>query len=602
MFGRIALVFLLVVVSQNALSQNVTTWHNDNNRTGWQQNETTLNQSSVQTGFGLLWQWILQDQYSSGYYDQAYAQPLAANITINNTNYNVVFVATEQDMLYAFQADSSSQTALWTLDLAKDLANYGLGSWGAVDCRQLQPPCRSGLIYPFIGVTGTPVIDTNNNALYVVSAVQSPPPGTQQPQPTVAYFLHAINITTGSDLVKPVQIQASFSGLAPTTLCATASGTAGNISFDPYHHIQRTGLLLVNISGTDVIYFGFSPVRDSEEANGWVLGYSYTSSGLQQVAAFVPTPYGTGGGVWEAGAALASDGSYIYLATANGTFNTAGSSPANYGESMIKLSIGNGSNNLGNLSVSDYFTPTDYPYRCANDKDFGSGGVLLIPDSIITSHPNAMINADKDSYLWTLDRGTLGGVNGSGLVQQLQQPTPIGKNVPGYWSSAAYWKYLDSNRTPNYQVYYAPDETTLTVPAYPMSMYTITSSGLPSGGPYPSTQTLFCANPHAPTPSISSSGTTQNSGALWAIESSNTQNAPPNPTCPLADIGFAVLHAYNPVPQSQTLTQLYSSSGLSTTVGDTVAFPTPTIFNSRVYMGTKREIDVFGICSPTCEH
>ena len=279
-----------------------------------------------------------------------------------------------------------------------------------------------------------------------------------------------------------------------------------------------------------------------------------------------------------------------------------------YGDSMLKLSTSSGS--FGALSVSDYFTPMDYMSRCTNDQDFGSGGVMLIPDQIITGHPHTMIHAEKESNLWLLDRGTLGGLNGSGLVQKLQQPAPSGQNVPGYWSSPAYWKYVDSNNNPFYQVYYAPDEQTLSVPPYPISMYAITSSGLSASGPYPSTPDVFCAVPHAPTPAISSANNTQGTGTqgtgiLWAIESSNADNPPggQSPTCSGTPPGPAVLHAYNATPTNVngtlTLPLLYTSSGLSLHVpGKAVNFPTPTIFNGRVYMGTKQEVDVFGICPP----
>jgi hypothetical protein len=252
--------------------------------------------------------------------------------------------------------------------------------------------------------------------------------------------------------------------------------------------------------------------------------------------------------------------------------------------------------------VSDYFTPADVfsfnngTGRCINDEDFGSGGVLLIPDTIVTSHPHTMINADKESYLWLLDRGTLGGLNGSGLVQDIQQPAPSGQNVPGYWSSPAYWKYVDNSNNPFYQVYYAADETTASVKPYPVSVYALTSSGLPTNGPTANTADVFCANPHAPTPATSSNSATQNTGVLWAVESSNSSNVPPLPTCS-GNAGPAVLHAYNATPASGSLSRLYTSSGLQTTVGKAVNFPTPTIFNGRVYIGTKNEVDAFGLCS-----
>ena len=590
---------LMLICSADA--QSVTTWHNDKNRTGLQSSESFLTATGAnavsQTNFGLLWQYTNSSNTIAG---QVYAQPLAvANVPSLG---NAVFIATEEDMLYAFDTDSLSNTALWT-------ANLAAGN-SYVDCNNLQPPCGSkGVISPYIGVTGTPVISTSQNAvpnvLYAVSANQL----SAYPH-DVQYYLHAIDITSGREKTgSPIQITASATGAATTPADCQTATASGTVQFDPHHHIQRAGLLLLTLSNggtnTDVVYIAFAPVY-GETQNGWILGYTYTQSGFTQVPPFITTPYGTGGGIWESGAGLASDGTYIYAPTANGTFDVYGvqNLSTDYGDSMLKLAISTSSNNFGALSVSDYFAPSDVltfqplvgsmgPGRCINDEDFGSGGVLLIPDAIITSHPHAMISAEKESDLWLLDRDSLGGLNGSGLVQMIQQPAPSGQNAPGYWSSPAYWKYVDSNNNSYYQLYFAPDETTTSVPPYPISMYALTSSGLASG-PYPKTPDVFCALPHAPTPAISSNGTAPNTGILWAIESSS----PGNPGNCSQAAGPAVLHAYNATPASGTLSSLYTSSGLSQHLpGKAVNFPTPTIFNGRVYMGTKSEVDVFGLCS-----
>lgn len=575
-------------------NSNVTTWHNDNCRTGWQYYETQLTQSQVQNNFGLLWQWQLPANYD-GVPDQVYAQPLAiaglSNVGTCTNNCNVVFIATEQDMLYAFRADSNSQTALWSTNLAGQNDT-------PVDCTDLNPPCGSGVIYPFIGVTGTPAISTTNNTtanvLYVVSAV-SP----SNDDATALYYLHAIDITTGKDLVTPQEIQGTFPGSAPSQNCATSTTTGIYVNFDPLHHIQRAGLLLVTVNGTDIIYIAFAPVR-GEIQNGWIFGYSYTSSGFTQVAQFVTTPYGTGGGIWGSGAGPASDGDYIYMTTGNGTFDVSGvpNTSTDYGDSMLKLAIGTS----GSLSVTDYFTPSDvFSYGgntglCINDEDFGSGGVMLFPDSFYPGYSDLMINGDKQSNFYVVDRGSLGGVGGQ--LQQTMQPSnaPTGSE-PGYWSNPAYWK-SGSSGSYQYQIYYAPDNQNTDQSGMPLDMYILGTSS--SGTPIPSapsanTANGFCADAHAPTPSISSDGTTQTSGIVWAIESSNKSST----TCLEKNVGPAVLRAYNATPSQGVLSQLYTSGNLSHKPGGAVNFPVPTIFNGRVYMGTKAEVDVFGICPPS---
>ena len=149
---------LALVASISAAAQSVTTWHNDNNRTGWQQNEITLTPTSVtQSNFGLLWQYSVTGQV----YDQPLAVAGIPSSTKCPSPCNAVFIATEQDMLYAFNANSVSQ--IWSTNLATQISPAG--NYNAVNCANAQPPCvYGGPIYPYVGVTGTPVISTSANA------------------------------------------------------------------------------------------------------------------------------------------------------------------------------------------------------------------------------------------------------------------------------------------------------------------------------------------------------------------------------------------------------------------------------------------------------
>jgi len=586
-----ALCVLAILGSVQLNAQNVTTWHNDNNRTGWQQNEPTLTTSSVaQTPFGLLWQWQVTGP--------VFAQPLAvANVSTQKTNCtpscDLVFIATEKDMLYAFNAAPSAQAnpLVWSVDLA------GWMTQRAVDCTNLLPgmhfaPCDNyaNHLGKNIGHTGTPVIDTTNNILYVVGSVQDPLHGT------IEYYIFAVDITSGTVLNNiPTKIAGTVSGKAPSlaNICKSTYPAQGQVSFD-YDHIQRSALLLLN----GVVYVPFAPGGDTGETkNGWIFGYTFSNGTFSQSAVFATTPYGTGGGIWQSAAGLASDGSYIYAVTGNGTtYNVGTATPIDMGDTLLKLNPFNGS-----FTVTDYFTPSDVftfngtgRCRSGNDEDFGSGGVLVFPDAFYNGL-NLVVNADKESKLYVANRDNLGKFNPSGgnNVQVLYTPSQS-NSKQGYWSSPAYWKYT-SGSTTNYMLYYsamADDPTG--PPPYPINGYQLLTSGPPGPIPsqYASTSIVFC--PKSPTPSLSSNVNVTGSGTgiVWSIENGNSHNIPPTPTCDGTRL-HAALHAFN----ATTLAELYTSRNVQTTIGNTATFQTPTIFKGQVYMGTLGEVDVFGLCS-----
>jgi hypothetical protein len=599
---RVVMSCLLALASLTPFSraQNVTTWHNDNNRTGWQQVETALKPSTVSTNFGLLWQWSV-----SGH---VFAQPLAvANVPTNlsncNPSCNLVFISTEMDMLYAFNAASSSQTPVWSLNLAGQVTG---GT--AVDCNNLPNgvvfgPCDApSLKNSPIGVTGTPVIDTtsdaNNNTLYVVGAVQV--------SSVISYYLFAVNITTGLLAANPLLIGGSVSGQAPppNEYCASTNPQPGNtVSFVANYAIQRSALLLLN----GLVYVAFAPYP--ENYNGWMFGYQLSQGSLSQTAIFNSTPYGTGGGIWGSGAGPASDGSSIYVATGNGTFSYQTPGPPtipinDFGDSLLKL-------NPSTLAVSDYYTPSDvftYPPPngtglCLNDADFASGGVLLIPAPFTYNRKNVVVNADKQSNLYVADQANLGQFSSSGgnNIQVIQTPNNGGDLKREYWASPAYWHY-NQNSADHYMLYYSvttdkePNHAPLSINGYTLS--TSGSSG-PISSTYASTPILFCQ--YSPTPSVSSNLTASGTGIVWAIENPNTGN-PINNNCAGTTYLPAALHAFNAASLSSP--ELYSSRGLQTHIGYVKGFPTPTVFKGQVYMGTTTGpnnnlpgVDVFGLCS-----
>ena len=233
------------------------TYHNDIGRTGENLNELALTPADVnQSTFGKLFSYPLDGL--------TFASPLyVANVNIPGKGFhNVVYVATEHDSVYAFDADGLSSTPLWH-DSFINPAN-GITPVPAVDTGE------TGDIPNEIGITSTPVIDPTTGTLYVDAATKEVSGSTT----TYVHRLHALDITTGAEKSgSPVTIQASVPG--------TGMGSqGGTVSFVPLRQNQRTALLLSN----GVVYLGFSSRGDIEPFHGWVLGYNATT--LQQVMVY----------------------------------------------------------------------------------------------------------------------------------------------------------------------------------------------------------------------------------------------------------------------------------------------------------------------------
>jgi hypothetical protein len=297
------------LLSPKARALNVLMQHNDLARTGADTAETILTPANVNTNtFGKL--------FSDSVDGQVYAQPLyVENLSISNGVHNVVFVCTENNSVYAFDADTAGIT-YWQTNFGTPFAS------------------TCGDLTPVVGITGTPVIDLSSGTLYVDTKLASGP----------AQKLHALDITTGSE---------KFGG--PVTI------SANNFSANIEH--QRPGLLLLN----GVVYPAFGSHCDQGSYHGFLLGYNATNLS-QQLYTFNVTPTGGQGAIWSGGMAPAADtNGNIYIMTGNGTFDGT----ANFGESMVKLN--------GSLAVKDYATPSNWSDLNNGDTDFGSGGVVLLP-------------------------------------------------------------------------------------------------------------------------------------------------------------------------------------------------------------------------------
>ena len=517
----------------------VFTQHNDNGRTGQNLNETALTPAVVSntSTFGKKFA-----QPVDGF---IYAQPLyVPSVTIGGAMHNVVYVATEGDSVYAFDADSAAGAngnPLWHASLI-DAAHGATAGEMPADSNTIG--CTD--LIPQVGVTGTPAIDPSTNTLYVEAK-------SVDPNGNYYHRLHALDSTTGNEKTG-----------GPTVIAAMVSGTGDGGTTDMFtglYHMSRPGVLLVN----GVVYVGFASHCDITPYHGWVFAFDATT--LAQKAVINLTPNGGLGGVWMSGAGLAADSQgTIYTVTGNGTFDTTGL-VLDFGDSIVRLSLASGA-----LKVTDYFTPYDQNTLNVNDEDLGSGGVLLLPDQA-GSHTHELIQSGKEGTIYVVDRDQLTTNNqhycatnctsDPEIVQELQQA------IQGLWSMPAYW---------NGNVYFWGDGDFL-------QQYTI-SNGMLSAGSVASSA-IQLGYPGA-TPSISANGNLN--AIVWAIDSSQFAQPPDGPS-----LGPAVLHAFNATNVS--LAELYNTTMAANgrdTAGDAVKFTVPTIANGKVYIGTQTELDVYG--------
>ncbi|MGB6745625.1 MAG: PQQ-binding-like beta-propeller repeat protein [Terracidiphilus sp.] len=455
---------LTVSAAVAAPSVDVTTYHDDIGRTGLNPNETTLTPANViSSKFGLLHMLSV-----NGHVD---AEPLyLSNLVVAGQQQNVLFVVTEHDSVYAFNADTGAQ--LWTTSIL-----------GTNETTSGDHGC--GQISPEIGITATPVIDRTAGAHGTIFVVG------MSLDKSGAYHqrLHALDVTTGAELSgSPAEITASYPGTG-------ANSSGGKVVFDPGQYAERAGLLLLN--GT--IYLGWTSHCDSGPYTGWLMGYS--ESTLAQTSLLNLTPNGSEGSIWMAGAGLAADASgNIYFLDANGTFDTtfnAGGFPANgdYGNGFLKVSTA-----ANSLAVADYFEMYDTVTESNNDEDLGSGGALVLPDlkdASGTVHHLA-VGAGKDATIYVVNRDSMGKFNAQNDSAIYEE---IDGAIGGVWSMPAYF---------NNTVYYGAVSDTLK--AFP-----ITNAKLAMAATMQSTTQFEYPGT---TPSISANGTTN--GIVWAVENSSS--------------------------------------------------------------------------------
>lgn len=448
---------------QPRTTQDVLTWHNDNARTGQALGETILTPNNVNAqSFGKLFVIPVDGKVD--------AEPLyAAGVELPNRGlHNVLFVATEHDTLYAFDADTG--TRLWQVRLLRP----GETPSDQRGCSQ---------IVPEIGITSTPVIDRSRGKDGVIYAISMSKDAQGQ------YFqrLHALDLGTGAEQSGgPVDVSASFPGNG-------AASRGGIAIFDPKQYAERSALLLLN--GT--LYTSWTSHCDHDPYNGWIMGYD--AGTLKQTSVLDITPNGDEGGIWQSGAGPAADPqNFIYLLSGNGAFDTrlnAKGFPAqgDFGNSFLKLSTAG-----RRLSVADYFTMYNVKAENDADEDVGSGGALVLPEMRDAAGKSwsLAVGAGKDRNIYLVNRESMGRFDPQGN-KRIYQELPLGLKGQTVRSSPAYF---------NGRLYYGSVGDS-------MREFRFTDARLAET---PASVTAIKFGYPGTTPSISADGS--KNGIVWAVE------------------------------------------------------------------------------------
>ncbi len=531
----------------------------DYTNTGLDPYETTLTPANVNpTTFGKL--------STTPVDGQVYAQVLidnGVNVTVGPQPgiHTVAFVATENDSLYAI--DANTGVVLWHdsfINPADGITPVSSADTGVDN------------VQPEIGITSTPVINPANNLIYVMAHTEQ----VESDGTHFLYTIHAINISNGAEaLGGPTVVgdtiyndlghfsaNPSFTYVSGPEVPGTGSGSInGMVQFNAWTQDQRASLTL----NGGVVYAGFA-YGGIGPYHGWLLGFS--ASTLKLVAVFNTTPNGEEGGVWQSGSSVDVDPQgYMYIVTGNGTFDstlTAQGFPINgdYGDSVIKLTVdptssaSNPNQNGWGLKVVDYFTPDNQQFLDDADKDLGSGGITILPDSMgSASDPHLMIAEGKLGEIYLINRDNMGkfSPNSNNVVQE------ISDGGYGEFNSAAVFGTT---------LYYVAVKDS--AQAYKISNATI--QALPKAH----TSKTF-AYPGA-TPMISSNGS--KNAILW-----------------LLDLGTNTLRAYSAGNLHKLLYSSSEAKGNRDEVGNVVKFSVPTIANGKVYVGTSNSLDIYGLRS-----
>jgi len=476
-------------------SASVTTYHNDALRTGWNQKETFLTASAFPSAFGF--------RHTISVDDQVDAQPLfMSGLSIAGGMHDVVYAVTESNTVYAI--DAATGFILVSRNLGTAVPN----------------PLGCSNNPPNIGTTGTPVIDPSSGIMYLITYLNNGP----------TYQIHAIDILTLQDRISPVTVSASHK---------LTDGSTFN--FNPSVQRQRAALLLQD----GVVYAGFASFCDfaANQSRGWVLGWN--AGNLAPIASNELTDQLASGGfflssVWMSGYGLAGAAQQIFFTTGNSASGTY-TGTTNIQESAVGL-------NEGTFTISQLFTEPNHDSLDSVDEDFGSGGLMLLPDQV-GSVPHLAVAAGKDGILYFFNRDFFN--------------TPIASYSAGggCWCGPSY--FVGSDGVPRIVT---SQGSTLKIWRVNLSSPPTLSSAFSKGISTGQDPGFFT--------SLSSNGTASGSAIIWVIRRGN----------PL------ILDAYNP----SSLVQLFSSSAGQYSFGGGNANQVPTVANGRVYVGAYKSLTIFG--------
>jgi hypothetical protein len=515
---------------------NILTYHDDNARDGENPKETILKPANVNPEqFGKIGFLAVQ-----GLVD---AEPLyVSQLQIHGATRNVVFVVTEHDLAYAFDADTFQK--LWQVSLL-----------GPDETTSDNRGC--GQVTPEIGVTSTPVIDLrqgSHGAIYVV-AMSKDSSGKYYQR------FHALDLVTGAEMNGgPQTIEATFPGSA-------LPNSNGQVDFDAKQYKERASLLLLN----GVVYTSWASHCDFDPYTGWVIGYD--SATLKRTSVLNIEPNGSEGAFWMSGAGPAADESgRIYLLAGNGSFETTLNEQGfpekgDFGNAFLKLGLSN-----GNLFVADYFDMHNTVDESRKDLDLGSGGALVLPDMTDGAGKvrHLAVGAGKDDIIYLVDRDSMGKFNpdnDNAIYQEIPSTgtdNSIGLggsggvySMPAYFKGKLYYGAVDDSIRA-----FGFDHARIVTPAASKTAITF---GYPGA-----------------TPSISSDGVQD--AIVWAVENSTP----------------AVLHAYDANDLSHEIYNSNRERRRDEITGN--KFITPMIANGKVYVGTPNGVAVFGLLANAPPH
>jgi hypothetical protein len=516
---KFQIVVCLLLAANPTWAANVLTQHNNNARTGANLQETLLNTSNVNVAqFGKLF-----ERYVEGH---IYAQPLyVENLKMNDgKTHNMVFVTTQHNNVYAYDADGIGEDPLWAVNLGPSIPTTDFGC------------CYQDIKFE-VGIVSTPVIDLATKTIYIVAANRLPDNFNEQ------HLLFAIDITTGAQKLPPVRISGMIT-----------NQTNQHVYFDSNLQMQRPGLLLSKGN----LYIAFGSYGDIGQYHGWIFSYNPTT--LQQTGISCLTPNSLGAGIWQSGQGLATNDNdslgRVYFASGNAMELTPQLVPTDHGNTVGYVRLG-----ANGLSIGDWFTPYNWQYLDDNDVDLGSSGVILIPNT------NLCIAGSKEGKIYVLNCDKMGNLsNGDqNIVQSFQavqgnnaprfghiHGTPIFWNGPmgGYlyvWGEADYLRAFEFKNG----VFNPEAVSQSPMPAPPKSM---------PGGIL----------------SLSANGALSGTGIVWANLAIGDA---------VQDVRPGILRAFNAENLGQELWNSKQNEGRDG-LGDFAKFNPPTIANGKVYMAT----------------